>query len=106
MSYSMFLDDIRDANLYYPNQDMVICRDFKSACEYVIENGIPAFVSFDHDLGDVSEDEKTGYSFAKFLIDYMFDNNIKEPFEYFVHSSNPVGKINIETYLNNGFNAL
>lgn len=68
MSYSMFLDDIRDANLYYPNQDMVVCRDFKSACEYVIENGIPAFVSFDHDLGDVSEDEKTGYSLLSFLL--------------------------------------
>ena len=47
MSYSMFLDDIRDAKQYYPNQDMVVCRDFNSACEYVVKNGIPAFVSFD-----------------------------------------------------------
>lgn len=36
----------------------------------------------------------------------MFEHNLKEPFEYFVHSSNPVGKVNIETYLTNGFNAL
>ena len=106
MSYSMFLDDIRDYQKYYPDQEMVLCRDYESACEYVIKNGIPAFVSFDHDLGDLSTDEKTGYTFAKFLIDYMFENNIKEPFKYYVHSSNPVGKVNIETYLTNGFNAL
>lgn len=106
MKYSMFLDDIRDAEKYYPGQGMVVCRDYKSACEYVEKHGIPEFVSFDHDLGDLSIDEKTGYSFAKFLIDYMFEHNLKEPFEYFVHSSNPVGKVNIETYLNNGFNAL
>lgn len=106
MKYSMFLDDIRDPSMYYPNQDMVVCRDYKSARDYVEKNGLPDFISFDHDLGDLSSDEKTGYSFAKFLIDYMFEHNLKEPFEYFVHSSNPVGKVNIETYLTNGFNAL
>ncbi|AXC38812.1 UNVERIFIED_ORG: hypothetical protein [Escherichia phage CMSTMSU] len=44
-------------------------------------------------MGDLSTDEKTGYTFAKFLIDYMFEHNIKEPFKYYVHSSNPVGKL-------------
>lgn len=106
MSYTMFIDDIRDAKKYYPDLDMVVVRDYYSACDYVNQNGLPVFVSFDHDLGDTSVDEKTGYSFAKFLIDYMFEHNIQEPFEYYVHSSNPVGRENIENYLNNGFRSL
>ncbi|EOR9074226.1 cyclic-phosphate processing receiver domain-containing protein [Escherichia coli] len=106
MSYSMFLDDIRDPEKYYPNQNMVLCRDYESACAYVNEHGLPQFISFDHDLGDVGEDEKTGYSFAKFLIDYMVENNISTGFDYIIHSSNPVGKVNIDTYLQNGFRFL
>lgn len=40
MKYSMFLDDIRDPSMYYPNQDMVVCRDYKSARDYVEKNGL------------------------------------------------------------------
>ncbi|WEM33193.1 hypothetical protein EJP02_132 [Escherichia phage EJP2] len=103
--YKMFIDDLRDAEKHYPNEGFIVTRTYNEAVQYVQEHGLPSFVSFDHDLGDTdSTDEKTGYSFAKFLIEYMIDNDLREPFEYFIHSANPVGAENIKQYLQNGFN--
>lgn len=107
MKYRIFLDDIRDPEKYYPNQNIVLCRSYEEAVAFVKLNGLPEFVSFDHDLGDVhSEQEETGYTFAKFLIDYMIENNISTEFDYIIHSSNPVGYQNIDCYLKNGFKYL
>jgi|AGFS01.1.fsa_nt_gi hypothetical protein len=100
--YSMFLDDLRDAEKYYPNKGFITVRTYDEAVEYVKNHGVPVFISFDHDLGDEAEDEKTGYSFAKFIIDFMIDNELQCVFDYVVHSANPVGKANIECYLKNG----
>lgn len=105
--YNLFIDDLRDAEKHYPNENFVVVRTYDEGVKYVQEHGLPGFVSFDHDLGDVdSVQEKTGYTFAKFLIDYMVDNNITEPFEYYIHSANPIGAENIKHYLQNGFNYL
>lgn len=105
--YKMFLDDLRIASKYYEDDpNMVTIRSYYDAVKYVQEHGIPSFVSFDHDLGDENEVEKTGYDFAKFLIEYMLDNNINEPFAYYVHSANPVGAENIRMYLNQSFEVI
>lgn len=103
--YSMFIDDIRDASKYY-DFPIVTVRSYYDAVQYVKDHGIPSFVSFDHDLADDSVPEMTGYSFAKFLIEHIMDNNSTERFEFLVHSANPVGKQNIECYLNNAFKHL
>jgi len=43
----MFLDDIR-----IPKNDYdVIVRSYDEAVAFVTNNGIPTFISFDHDLG-------------------------------------------------------
>ncbi|YP_010843527.1 nudix hydrolase [Klebsiella phage K64-1] len=105
MGYQLFLDDIRYPSKYY-STEMVLCRSYDEAVKYVEEHGIPEFISFDHDLGDTSDNEKTGYSFAKFLIDYMIDNGISNEFKYNIHSSNPVGADNIDSYLKAGFKYL
>ena len=52
------------------------------------------------------ENEKllpTGFDFAKWLVEMDMDNIYKFPenFSFHVHSANPVGKANIEGYLNN-----
>lgn len=105
--YNLFIDDLRDAEKYYLGEGFIVVRTCEDAISYVQKHGLPKFVSFDHDLGDTeSVVEKTGYTFAKYLIEYMFDNNIKEPFEYYVHSANPVGLKNIVSYLENGFKHL
>ena len=44
--------------------------------------------------------EKTGYECAKWLVDYCIKNYYDLP-GFIVHSMNPVGKMNIELYLNN-----
>jgi hypothetical protein len=108
--------------LYFEN-DWVIVRNFLEFCNYIQKFGLPDFISFDHDLADDHYNdlfsdknlsipnsdivlkydeysEKTGYECAKWLVDWCFDNSQKIP-KFVVHSANPVGKKNIESYLNN-----
>lgn len=106
MTYKLFVDDIRNTEMYYPGQDFVLVRTYDEAVNVVLERGLPEFISFDHDLADTEVPERTGYTFAKFLVEYMMDNNIEVPFDYIVHSSNPPGKRNIEMYLKNYFGIL
>ena len=130
----LFLDDIRipkDAiglvdpklNQFYFASDWTIVRSYVEFIDYITSNGVPDFVSFDHDLSDEHyndlfsdknwakndsdiklkyEDykEKTGYECAKWLVDWCVDGGVKLP-DYVVHSANPVGKSNIISYLEN-----
>lgn len=125
----LFLDDIRipvDA-FEYTNEPMFvhkkwdIVRTYEEFVEWITINGMPYFISFDHDLADSHytpehlwtdyekskkwqeeqvHSEKTGYECAKWLVNYCMDNNIKLP-EYYCHSMNPVGKDNIIGLLDN-----
>ncbi len=115
----LFLDDIRipkdaiglvpsNLNQFYFENDWVIVRDFHQFCNYLQKFGVPDFVSFDHDLADehygyFTTDnwvEKTGYECAKWLVDFCLEKGVGLP-DYQVHSANPVGKKNIESYLIN-----
>jgi len=91
----LFLDDER-----YPTHksNWIIVRTVEDAKREVLQNGPFEFISFDHDLGE----DLTGYDFVKWLCEYDHDNNFKiipKNFEYRVHSMNPIGKKNIENYL-------
>ena len=109
MTWTLFLDDLRfpdDVRYNYgPYKELVICRSMDDAVWAVKQYGLPAFVSFDHDLADVhynsDNGEKTGLSFAKWICDYIMDNNVKyiPDFAWHVHSANPVGAANIESYM-------
>lgn len=104
----MFIDDER-----YPPDDgkrWVICRNKLDVDWYVQMHGIPKFISFDHDLG---EDQPTGYDIAKMLVEYdlgtdeqdkAWHGTLREGFQYYVHSQNPIGKANIEGLLNGYIN--
>lgn len=91
--YKMFIDDER----FPVDNTFKVVRSSNEAINSVIENGIPRFISFDHDLGG----EDTAIVFIKRLVDYMLDNEYKLPhnFDYYVHSQNPVGKRNIEGWM-------
>ena len=65
--------------------------------KYIIQNGLPDFISFDNDLG-IGNGE--GYSCAKFVIDYCLNYNMYLP-EYYVHSMNPVARDNINNLFEN-----
>lgn len=102
MAYKLFLDDLRDYKQYYPNDSMIVARDYHEAVKIVQDRGLPEFVSFDHDLADYLDGiEKTGYDFAKYLVDILIGMDTPPVINYVVHSANPIGKANIEGYLNN-----
>ena len=107
MSYYLFLDDIRqisDVRKYcvLPNindEEWIIARNYKEFVDLITLRGLPKFVCYDHDLADcVNIIEMTGFDCAKWLVAYCSDRNIKHP-PYVVHSMNPIGKQNIESYI-------
>jgi len=112
MSYNLFLDDIRDPNVFLKSiKTWVIARDYQEFINIIKERGLPEFVSFDHDLAfehyPFNDDspcdeiipyndykEKTGYHCAQFLINYCIENDKDFP-NYKCHSMNVIGKQNI-----------
>lgn len=117
---NLFLDDIRDPKDVYwvqlPLVEWKIVRNYNEFCSWVETNGLPKFISYDHDLGDEATQEalrqnfegfdysriteKTGYDCCKFIINRCLDLKIKHP-DYSVHSINPIGKENIERLIEN-----
>lgn len=89
--WKLFLDDERD-----PIGDgWSIARSADSARALIIEQGLPRFISFDHDLGYGDN----GSQFVTWLIDHMIDNGLRFPtdFSYVIHSQNPIGYGNIQS---------
>jgi hypothetical protein len=116
----LFLDDVRSAEMvfmntidpiYENNNEWEIVRSFNEFVSYIEENGLPEFISFDHDLDfdhyklenqqDIEYEKmeiKTGFHAAQWLINYCAENKMKLP-NYKVHSMNLAGKRNIERIL-------
>jgi hypothetical protein len=99
-----------------PSAEWIIARNYADFVTIILSKGLPEFIAFDHDLSDehyypitilgindipyISYKEKTGFDCAKWLVDFCIMNNKKLP-KYVVHSMNPIGKENIEKYLEN-----
>lgn len=127
MEKYLLLDDIRDCqmtfnitkNSIYLLNDWDIVRNYDEFINYILKNGLPSVISFDHDLADEhyvpseywdnydlskefqesqSYREKTGNDCAKWLLEYCYENNLKLP-QCMVHSANPVGADNIRKTL-------
>jgi len=119
----------RDACYYvsnpgeYWNREWTVVRSYDEFVNFIQEKGLPETISFDHDLADehyqdLFEDknwkkedsgvelsydsytEKTGLECAKWLVDFCIENGKQLP-TCWVHSANPVGKKNIQAYLEN-----
>ena len=104
----IWLDDIRNPFKdnwilsYAPEfskseSNIIWLKSYTEFIKWINKNGIPSKVCFDHDLGD---SEMTGYDCAKWLATHCMNNNIKLP-KWEIQSANPVGKTNINSYLNN-----
>ena len=92
---TLYIDDIRtpDFEVDY------IARTSREAIDYIVRYGCPNFISFDHDLGG----DDTALEVVKMMINLDLDLEhefIPDDFTFYVHSANPVGKANIEGYLN------
>ena len=116
--YNLFLDDVRvPTDVTWANipadQHYSLVRNYKEFVDLITLRGVPKYVCYDHDLADThyghglnnneipyeSYKEKTGYDAAKWLVNYCMERGIKHP-PYVVHSMNPIGKQNIESYIN------
>ena len=109
---NLFLDDIRDPKnvtqalhnggwIEFPSHyawDVV--RSYNEFVAYIQKNGLPQLVAFDHDLSYEDQNktenfkEKTGYDCALFVINFCKVNGLEFP-DYYVHSFNPIGRMNI-----------
>ncbi|WP_209389122.1 cyclic-phosphate processing receiver domain-containing protein [Chryseobacterium sp. RR2-3-20] len=92
---NLYLDDLRSTP-----ENFERVYDYDEFVNFINKNGVPEFISFDHDLGE----GKTGFDCAKFLVEFCLDNGVSD-INFQVHSQNPVGKENIEKLLDN-FNSL
>lgn len=102
MIWNLFLDDIREPSYVNDGRTYILARTCDEAMKLCLEHGVPAHISFDHDLGEfVNGQELTGYTLAKWLVEQDLDGRIKLPefFTWYVHSSNPIGKKNIDMIL-------
>ena len=117
--YNIFLDDIRvPTDVTWANipadQHYSLVRSYKEFVDLItLRREVPKYICYDHDLADThyghglnnneipyeSYKEKTGYDAAKWLVNYCMERGIKHP-PYVVHSLNPIGKQNIESYIN------
>ena len=88
------------ANTFWPRreQDWIVVRTVKEAIAWVQHNTFPNHISFDNDLGP---DQKEGWEFAQWLIDYDLDTGrIPKDFTFYVHSQNVSAAENIRNKLN------
>jgi hypothetical protein len=99
----LYLDDLRTPI----DEIFTVVRSCDEATKFVLENGVPEFISFDHDLGADKNGclLPSGYDFAKWLVNSDLDGTIQIPanFSFKVHSQNPVGAKNIRCLLENYF---
>lgn len=120
--FYLFLDDERvPQNVFWvkipQNVPWTIVRNYKEFKQAIEINGIPTFVSFDHDLADehysMTQDEvnsssyqnvvdsyreKTGFDCLKWLVSNL--NYTGTPFpDYALHTMNSIGKDNMEKYI-------
>ena len=95
----------------YLKGNWVIVRNFGDFVKKIEEDGLPEMISFDHDLQDFhyyhystytvytgiidyTVLEGTGFEGAKWIINYLLNNNLKCP-TILIHTQNTVGAENI-----------
>ena len=115
----LWLDDMRDPNKYFNkksqsgafvrnkqfydqlmsryNVNFIWVKNYEEFTNFILQNGLPQFVSFDHDLG---AGLKKGLDCANWLIEYCRKTGNPLP-KFFVHSANPNGQREINAVLNN-----
>lgn len=126
MKTLIWLDDMRNpytgswlidfAPEYTIENKVVWVKNYNEFKDFIIKNGLPDTIGFDHDLGEditiekvksgvnkkIARKEKklakSGFDCAKWLVDYCLDNDLNIC-DWFVQSANPVGKENINSIL-------
>ena len=121
MKKALYLDDQRTPTDTLPGYEpWYVVRNYDEFVEWISKNGMPDFLSFDHDLAEEHIDdyfkqklaqgyqfpnyeeykEKTGLDCAKWLVDLIQANPKLVLKTCSVHSHNPVGANNIHSFIN------
>lgn len=90
--WSLFLDDLRDQSYVPHRSNFVTARSTNEAVSLLVKYRMPEFISFDHDLGPGDR----AMDFLKRMYELFPDGPVPE---YQVHSSNPVGRENIISFM-------
>jgi hypothetical protein len=120
MKIALYLDDQRTPTETIPGyHPWNVVRNYDEFEEWIVRNGVPDLISFDHDLAEEHIDdyfkqfaekgyqhpkyedykEKTGLDCARFLVEYCQKMNTPLK-QCAVHSANPVGAKNIQSFIN------
>ena len=102
--YSLFLDDLRTPDMIYTAstaQTFVVIRSYIAFVDHIEKHGLPAYISFDNDLGLDTNNQLApdGYAAAKWLV-YESGLDLKD-LRFYVHSANPVAAEQIRGLLTN-----
>ena len=113
MKRLLWLDDCRnpfdaqtDWLMFSPigrDVEVVWVQNVDEFIDFIDQHGLPDGICFDHDLGEESYDERTGYDCAKYVVNYCLQHNCDIP-AYAIQSSNPVGADNIRHLMDNYHN--
>lgn len=94
----LYVDDLRPCpwtnlhkidNPFLYNNDIIVCRNYKETIE-ILDCMEFDVIDLDHDLGE----EKTGYDICKYIV----ENKIECP-KFYLHTANPVGRLNMKQLL-------
>jgi predicted esterase YcpF (UPF0227 family) len=100
----LFLDDLRTIDMVYEPvfaEHFDIVRTYDNFVNYIQQNGLPGFISFDNDLGLDKNGEiaPDGYAAAKWLV---YESGLDlSSLQFSVHSANPVAADQIRGLLYN-----
>ena len=96
-SWKLWLDDQLadpDCPIRHVPDGFIGAANVDEAIALVKENGIPEFMDLDHDLAD----GKDAMTFLHWLADEYWTEDDSIP-DFSVHSANPIGKQNIESFM-------
>jgi hypothetical protein len=102
MRYVLFIDDERDYSfvegsliqtiIRHKPQQFLIARNSKQAIKLIKANGLPCFIFFDHDLGEINNKVDTSMN----VVNFITENYLSFP-DYIIHSQNPIGAKNLHS---------
>lgn len=95
MTWSLYLDDLRDPSWTYGSEgSWIVARSTEEAKSLVVSKGMPQVMSLDHDLG--GSDQAT--DFLSWLAREYWDGVQPIP-AWQIHSANPVGSANMQSFM-------
>lgn len=84
---------VRNNNFYQENifnkfkPNFIWVKNLPEFSEYIIKNGLPDLVSFDHDLSKIVRCDHNGADCARWLVNYCKENGLQMP-KCFAHTAN------------------